>query len=245
MTYDNILFENRDGVATITLNRPDKLNAYIPQMGAEIVGAFEEARNDDSVRAVILTGTGKAFCAGVDLDYIKGVTSGEIVPEGPRLGEESFVRQWPLDALEFPKPIIAAVNGAAVGVGITMILPCDIRIAAVGAKLKLNFTRLGMLPGLGSTGLLPQLVGVGRALDLVLTGETVLAESAAEVGLVQQVVPADQLIATARQRAEAIAKSRPEVITAAKRLLRTGARDLAAAAMKREQSESAGLRKGR
>jgi len=243
MTYEHIRLDIEDGVATITLDRPDKLNAYIPAMGEEIVDAFARSRDDDAVRCVLLTGSGRAFCAGVDLDYVKGVAAGTIEAKGPRLGSEAFVRQWPLDALAYPKPIIAAVNGAAVGVGITMLLPCDIRLAAEGAKLRLNFTKLGMLPGLGSTHLLPGLVGTGKALDLILGARTLLAEEAAEVGLVDAVYPADELLAQARQRAAAIAACRPEVVAAAKQLLRSGAAEATAAAIRREQDLSAALRR--
>ena len=243
MSYENILFEVSDAVATITLNRPDKLNAYVPAMGAEIVDAFERASGDDRVRAMILTGAGRAFCAGVDLDYVKGVAAGTIEPSDPPLGQEDFVRQWPLALLDSPKPIIAAINGAAVGVGTTMILPCDIRIATAGAKLRLNFAALGMLPGLGSTHHLPALVGAGHALDLILSSATLTAERGAEIGLIQEVTPADDLLAAAQRRAAAIAAARPEVIAAAKKLLRAGARDAAATAMQRERESSSALRR--
>ncbi len=243
MSFELIRYEVADGVATVTLNRPDKLNAYVPAMGDEIVAAFAQARADDGVRCVILTGSGKAFCAGVDLDYVKAAYAGELPPGGPRLGEEAFVRQWPLDVLDFPKPVIAAVNGAAVGVGITMILPCDVRIVAAGAVLRLNFTKLGMLPGLGSTYLLPQLVGAGHALDLILGARTIDSETAIRVGLVQESVPAADLMQVARERATAIAACRPEVTAAAKRLLREGVRDAADRAMQRERDASAKLRR--
>lgn len=243
MSFELIRYEVADGVATVTLNRPDKLNAYVPAMGDEIVAAFAQAHGDDGVRCVILTGSGKAFCAGVDLDYVKAAAAGELPAGGPRLGEEAFVRQWPLDVLDFPKPVIAAVNGAAVGVGITMILPCDVRIAAAGAVLRLNFTKLGMLPGLGSTFLLPQLVGAGHALDLILGARTIDAESAMRIGLVQEVVPATDLMQVARERAAAVAACRPEVTAAAKRLLREGVRDAADRAMQRERDASAKLRR--
>ena len=243
MNYERILYEVADAIATITLNRPDKLNAYTPEMGEEIVDAFRCARDDAAVRVVILTGAGKAFCAGVDLDYVKALTSGEILPSGPRLGEEEFVRQWPLDVLDFPKPVIAALNGSAVGVGITMILPCDIRLAAEDAILRLNFTRLGMLPGLGSTDLLAKLIGIGNALDIILGARTITARAALAIGLIQEAVPSGDLLRTARDRAAAIAECRPEVTAAAKALLRHGARDACAEAMRREREASARLRR--
>jgi enoyl-CoA hydratase/carnithine racemase len=138
--------------------------------------------------------------------------------------------------------VIAAINGAAIGVGVTMTLACDIRIAASGAKLALNFAKLGILPGLGSTHLLPSLVGISRALDLVLSARTMLAEEAAQIGLVQHVVPGDSLIAEARTRAAAMAECRPEVLTAAKQLLRAGASGTMADAMRNERERGAELR---
>jgi enoyl-CoA hydratase/carnithine racemase len=240
--YERILYEIEDGIATVTLNRPDKLNAYTPEMGEEIVDAFARAREDDAARVVILTGAGRGFCAGVDLDYIKAAAAGNVPAGAPKLGEEAFVRQWPLDLLDFPKPVIAAINGAAVGVGVTMTLGCDIRLAVSGAKLALNFAKLGSLPGLGSTHLLPRLVGVARALDLVLSARTVLAEEAAQIGLVHQVVAADSLMAEARTRAAAMAELKPEVLAAAKRALHYGASATMEEAMRSERERSAELR---
>ena len=116
-----IRYEVGDAIATIAFARPEKLNAYTPEMGEEAVEAFVRAREDDAVRAVILTGEGRAFCAGVDLDYFRAhmaaAARGESLGDGPRLGEESFVRTWPLELVEYPKPVIAAINGPAFGVG--------------------------------------------------------------------------------------------------------------------------------
>jgi 2-(1,2-epoxy-1,2-dihydrophenyl)acetyl-CoA isomerase len=241
--YEKILYEVDDGIATVTLNRPDKLNAYVPEMGDEVVDAFGRARADESVRVVILTGAGRGFCAGVDLDYMKASAAGEVERKGPRLGEEGFVRQWPLDMRDYPKPVIAAINGAAIGVGVTMTLPCDVRIAAKGAKLGLTFVKLGILPGLGSTHLLPRLVGIARALDLVLTARTITAEEAASIGLVQQIVPAESLLAEARTKAAMMAQCRPEVLAAAKQALWSGTTSTMAEAMLNEREHSAALRK--
>lgn len=243
--FERILYEVSDGVAVVTLNRPEKLNAYTPEMGEEVVEAFAQARADDAVRAVIVTGAGRGFCAGVDLDYMKAAAAGKAPAGSPTLGEEAFVRQWPLDLLDYPKPVIAAINGAAVGVGVTMTLGCDIRLAASGAKLALNFAKLGILPGLGSTHLLPRLVGIARALDLVLSARTMLAEEAAEIGLVHHVVDADSLMNEARARAAAMAECRPEVLAAAKRALHYGASVRMDEAMRNERECSAELRNKR
>ena len=168
--YTLIDYEIADQIATIFLNRPEKKNAYTPNMGVEIVAALEAAMADSDVRVVILTGRGAAFCAGVDLDFMKAYMAGEDTGPGPTLGEEHLVNGWPLDVVAYPKPVIAALNGTAYGVGVTMTLGCDVRYAASGATLGLNFTTLGVLPGLGSTHHLPQLVGIGKALELILSG---------------------------------------------------------------------------
>lgn len=250
--YEDIRFEALDGVATITLHRPDKLNAYTTEMGDEVVAAFARCRDDAAVRAVVLTGAGRAFCAGVDLERLKahmstreasaaaGSVGGAKRPQ--RLGEEDFLRRLPLDLVEFPKPVIAAINGPAIGVGVTMVLPCDVRIAAEGAELGLTFAKLGLLPGLGSTHLLPRLVGMAKALELVLTARVVSAFEAREIGLVNQVVANDELLPAALDMARAMAQHRPEVLAAAKAALRFGAGATMAEAMRNEQEASAALR---
>jgi enoyl-CoA hydratase/carnithine racemase len=239
--YQMIRYEVREGIATIVFDRPEKLNAYTPEMGEEAVAAFERARADDDARVVILTGKGRAFCAGVDLDTFKAHMAGENRSSGPRLGEEAFVRTWPLELVEYPKPVIAAINGAAYGVGVTMTLGCDVRIAARSAVLGINFTRLGVLPGLGSTHHLPRLVGIGKASELVLSGAELSAEEACEIGLVQRVVDDDALMGEARALALAMAEVRPEVLVAAKRALRHGAEATLAEAIQEEQRLSGEL----
>ena len=237
--YEHILFEVREGIATITLNRPAKLNAYTPQMGSELVDAFSRVKQDDSARVAILTGAGRGFCAGVDLDILKRDREGA----ESRLGQEDFLRVFPLELAEFPKPVVAAINGPAIGVGVTMVLPCDIRIAADSAKLGLTFVKLGLLPGLGSTHWLPRLVGLARAKELVLTGRVIPAAEAAEIGLVNRVVPADTLMKVVHEMAASMAGCAPEVLARAKRALHHGAVSGMEEAMRNEESESAALRK--
>jgi 2-(1,2-epoxy-1,2-dihydrophenyl)acetyl-CoA isomerase len=241
--YQNILYEVDGGVATITLNRPDKLNAYTTEMGDEVVEAFAAAREDASVRAVILTGAGRAFCAGVDLEHLKAHMAGGNASTKAKLGEEDFLRKLPLDLVAFPKPVIAAVNGPAIGVGVTMILPCDVRIAAEGAKFGVTFAKLGLLPGLGSTHLLPRLVGMANALELVLTARVILAPEAAAIGLVNRVVPGESLLPEARAMAAMMAACKPQVLAAAKAALHFGAGATMAQAMHNEQDAGAALRK--
>jgi enoyl-CoA hydratase/carnithine racemase len=243
--YETILLERADGVATLTLNRPEKLNAYLPQMGEDLVHAFRALRDEDAVRSVILTGAGRGFCAGVDLEALKAMQSGAPAGDGPRLGEETFVRGFAQELLEYPKPVIAAINGAAIGVGVTMALPCDIRVAAESAKLGVTFAKLGILPGLGSTHLLPRIVGLAKAQELVLTARVIRAPEALEIGLVNRVVPDDRLLAEARSMAGEMAACDPDALAFAKRALQRGAVTDMAEAMRHEQEASAALREAR
>ena len=241
----NILFGVSQGIATITLNRPDKLNAYTSEMGDEVYDAFARAHDDSAISVVILTGAGRGFCAGVDLEHLKAHQAGGNASAGPRLGEEAFLKKLPLELLEFPKPVIVAINGAAIGVGVTLTLPCDVRIAAAGAKLGLTFAKLGLLPGLGSTHLLPRLVGIAKAQELVLTGRIIRAEEALEIGLVNRVVAPEELQEEARSLAAEMAAIDPAVLAAAKRALYYGASATMAEAMQNEQAQSAALRRSR
>ena len=242
MDYENILFDKSDGIATITLNRPDKLNAYTTEMGDEVTHAFRRVQRDDDVRVIILTGAGKAFCAGADLEHLKAHEAGHNVSKGPRLGEEDFLRKLPLEIHESAKPVIAAMNGHAVGVGMTMAMPCDIRIAAEDAKLGFIFGRLGILPGLGSTHLLPALVGMAKAQELVLTARKILGTEAAQIGLVNHAVPKEDVLPRARALATEMSELDPHVLAYAKRALHFGVSHSMAAAMKNEQAQSAELK---
>jgi 2-(1,2-epoxy-1,2-dihydrophenyl)acetyl-CoA isomerase len=237
-----ILTDVADGIGTLTLNRPEKLNAYTTEMGDEVTSAIRAWRDDPAVRVVILTGAGRGFCAGVDLEHLKAHQAGQNASNGPRLGDEDFLKQLPLELTEYPKPLIAAVNGAAIGVGVTMILPCDIRIAADSAKLGLAFVKLGILPGLGSTHLLPRIVGRAKALELVLSARTIGAAEAAACGLVNRVVPAEKLLADARELAAAIAAHPPAAVAAAKAAINYGHAHSMSEAMRNEERASGWLR---
>ncbi len=245
MPYSNILLELDGGVATITLNRPDKLNAYTTEMGEEFTQAFRALENDPAVRVVVITGAGRAFCAGVDLEHLAAHAQGKNVSTGPRLGEEDFLRQLPLEMRASKKPIIAAINGHAIGVGMTMAMPCDVRIAAEDAKLGFVFGRLGILPCLGSTHLLPQLVGMARAQELVLTAKKILGSEAAAIGLVNRALPRDEVLPTARAMALEMCEVDPIVLAYAKHALQYGAAHTMAQAMKNEQVQSARLKADR
>lgn len=239
---DEVLCEVSDGVATVTLNRPEKLNAYVPEMGDALLRTFRELRDDAAVRVVILTGAGRAFCAGVDLEALKSSQSGDAKT---RLGAEEFLTAFPVEVSRYPKPVIAALNGHAIGVGITMALPCDLRVAAEDAKIGLTFAKLGILPGLGSTSLLPRLVGPARARELVLTAEPVRGREAEEIGLVNRAVPAAQVLDTARELAGKMVACDPLVLAAAKRVLLRGSELGLEEALENERTESAELRKQR
>jgi enoyl-CoA hydratase/carnithine racemase len=241
--YQHILLDIADNIATVTLNRPEKLNAYTVDMGEEIVDVFDQLRDDDTARVIILTGAGRGFCAGVDLDHMKEQATATDL-EGPRLGEERLVREFPLTLLNYPKPVIAAINGHAIGVGITMVLPCDIRLAASSAKLGLTFAKMGILPGLGSTYLLPRLVGASKARELVLSSGVIEAAEGAAIGLINRVVAPDELMSVAREMAVSMAQCKPALLAAAKGLLLSGESEAVAVAMRREQQASGDLRKG-
>jgi 2-(1,2-epoxy-1,2-dihydrophenyl)acetyl-CoA isomerase len=245
LAHENILIDVTDGIGTITLNRPERLNAYTTEMGDEVTEVLRGWREYDAVRAVIVTGAGRGFCAGVDLDHLKAHQAGGNASKGPRLGEEDFLKKLPAELVAYPKPLIAAVNGAAIGVGVTMILPFDIRIASETAKLGLAFVKLGILPGLGSTHLLPRIVGRAKALELVMSARTILAPEAHEIGLVNAVVPGEKLMDSAREMAASIAAHRPEVVAAAKAVVNYGAEHTIEEAMGNEESTSAELRKKR
>jgi enoyl-CoA hydratase/carnithine racemase len=232
-----LLVEKSDGIATLTLHRPDRLNAYTPEMGDALCQAFRALRDDDEVRVVILTGAGRAFCSGVDLEVLQSASD----EERAKMGAADFIRVLPAELVEYPKPTIAAINGAAIGVGLTMVLPLDVRIAAADAKLGLTFAKLGILPGLGSTHLLPRLVGPARARELVLSARVLRGEEACRIGLVQESLPAEDVLPAARTLASQMAAHDPQVLAHAKRALAFGERADLAAALENEARASASL----
>lgn len=237
--YQEISYAVNEGIATIVLNRPQRLNAYTPDMGEELVHAIRGALKDEAVRALIVTGAGRAFCAGADRDFLKG----ERGRSGYLLGEEPFISEFASEMAYAAKPIIAAVNGAATGIGTTMLLPFDLRIATEQASFGFPFVGLGIVPGLGASYFLPRLVGTAKARELMLSGTTVNASEALNIGLVSAVVPADQLGAAAIEAARAMICHSPEAIEACKRVLNVGANASLPEAMAFERQESARLRR--
>jgi enoyl-CoA hydratase/carnithine racemase len=209
MAFTTIRYEVADGLATITLDRPDKLNAWTPVMGAELLQAFRDADRDRAVRAVIFTGAGRAFCAGADMDFFAGqIRDGGGTTAGSG-GGPGRVEEFPTLMQRMSKPTIAAINGFALGIGCTMTLLCDVRLAAAEAKMGFLFPRMGVMAELGSTFLLPRLVGLGRACELMFTGKMYPSDELARVGLVNHVVPGAELLARAGELAHEMMQCAP------------------------------------
>lgn len=193
MSYETILYEVNTGILTITLNRPDTLNAANDTMLEELQEAFKQAKRDDDVRVVVLTGAGRGFCAGQDLASVQERMSDE--EEALDYGEHlrQTYNRLILRMRRLPKPIIAAVNGVAAGAGMSMVMACDLRIAVESASFLQAFVKVGLVPDSGSTWMLPRLLGLARAMDLMLTGRRISAQEALEWGLVSRVVEDDAL----------------------------------------------------
>src|SRR2546422_3144469 len=203
MSYEQILYDVADSVATITLNRPDRLNAVTARSIDELIAAFDAADADDGVRAVIVTGAGRAFCAGADL----GAGGGTFDRADRSTADEhrDGGRRVTLRIFDLKKPVIAAINGPAVGFGVTLTLPMDVRLASTAARLGFVFTRRGVVPEACSAWFLPRLVGMSQAAEWVLTGRVFSAEEALAGRLVSQVVAPDALLPAARALAREIA----------------------------------------
>jgi enoyl-CoA hydratase/carnithine racemase len=215
--YEQIATETSGGVLTITLNRPERLNAWTAQMGSELRTAFDRADLDDEVRAIIVTGAGRGFCAGADLasgadtfDYRKHDSAGQARDNG---GE------FTLRAFESTKPVIAAINGPAVGVGATMTLPMDVRLAAEDARIGFVFARRGIIPEACSSWFLPRVVGISRAMEWVSTGRVFSAQEGHEAGLIRSLHPQGELLDAARALAHEIAENSAPVSVALARQL--------------------------
>ncbi len=210
-------YELSSGIVTITLDRPDKLNAFNSAMMQDLLEAFDRVDSDDGVRAVIVTGAGRAFCAGADLDEGFGAGGGE--------GEEFRDRggRIALRIRDCLKPVIGVVNGAAAGAGATMLLAMDMRVAAPNARFLFPYTRIGMVPEGCSSWLLPRLVGPAQAMEWALWGATVSAEEALATGLVKTVLPLDEAMAYAGGRAaEIVRTTSPVAVALTRRMMWAG-----------------------
>jgi len=215
LAYETVVYEKEDGIAVMTLNRPDKKNAFDAQMQAEMDAVLTEVAKDKEARVLIITGAGKAFCSGADIEYLMS------------LGEQHTLHQTTMEEMirgdgnilttvlkirNLPKPVIAAVNGVAAGGGLALALACDIRLASEAARFNMIFTKRGVIPESGSTFTLPRLVGTARALEMIFTADTVSAAEADRIGMVNKVVPAGQLIKAAKQLAASMVQNSPLAI---------------------------------
>jgi enoyl-CoA hydratase/carnithine racemase len=194
------------GVAVMTLNRPDRLNTWGGDIATSFYAGLDRAEQDPAVRVIVLTGRGKAFCAGAQLGSMGNVSQSIETTDEGKLASLIGDRQ-PHYLTTLSKPVVAAINGSCVGIGFTQALMCDVRFAAAGAKFAASFARRGLIAEYGVSWILPRLTGWGVALDLLLSGRTFLADEAAELGLVKAVVPPEQLMAHAMAYAEDIAQN--------------------------------------
>jgi enoyl-CoA hydratase/carnithine racemase len=246
MNYREISYDVLEGVATITLNRPERLNAFTPVMLDEWTSAIDRARDDDAVRVVVVTGQGRGFCAGMDVGQEvagEGVLHGESGPAERRNSLRYTVHRVPRALQLLDKPYIAAVNGAAVGAGMDMASMADIRFASDNARFGMAYVKMGIVPGDGGCYFLPRIVGVQKALELIWSGALIDAQEAARIGYVLRVYPAESLLSETQSFARQLAEGPAVAIQLAKRLVYRGlevgldqALDLAQSAMTIAQS---------
>jgi len=215
MPFEQILTEQRGRVVIITRNDPEHLNALGEPLETEMRQAIEEANNDPSVGAIVLTGAGRAFCAGANMrGWDRGITQSEEDGRDMRLRAER--ENW-VSFVQRSKPIIVAINGHAIGAGLTITLPCDVRIASDQARMAMRFVRVGVFPELASTRILVEIVGLTQALELMLSGRIIDAQEAGRIGLVNRVVPHEQLLDHAVETAAEIAFNPAESVAGIKR----------------------------
>ncbi len=232
MSYETILYEVDDAILTITLNRPDKLNAFTTQMLSELIDAFDRADHDDAVKVVIVTGAGRAFCAGADLSAGAATFDRAARPDRPQVplgadGQSDLTSDAARDGggrvtlriFSCLKPVIAAVNGPAVGVGATMLLPMDIRLASAEARFGFVFVRRGIVPEACSSWFLPRIVGMSQALEWMFTGRVFPAGEALAARLVSAVHPPGELLPAARALAREIAENASVSVALARQML--------------------------
>ncbi len=216
MEFKNIIVEIKDSVGLIKMNRPEAMNALNSQTLGELKEAVSQLKDDDSVRVIVITGEGKAFVAGADIAEMKDMT-GEQAEEFSRTGQKVFNK-----IAKIKKPVIAAVNGFALGGGCELAMACDIRIASEKAKLGQPEVNLGVIPGFAGTQRLSRLVGAAKAKELIFTADMVDAQTALSIGLVNQVVPAEQLMDTCMEMAKKIASKGPKAVKLAKKVINEG-----------------------
>ena len=237
-TYQQILFDVRDGVAQITLNRPEAMNTWTAIMSNELSDAMHRCNDDNAIRAVVLTGAGdRAFCAGADLGRGGSTFSGRDRPDEARRPTKPAIYPY-----QIGKPVIAALNGHAIGVGITYPMLADVRFVAETAKIAFPFVRRGVLPELGSHTVLAQVIGLSRAADLLLSGRTISGAEAAAMGLASRALPQKEVLPAALDMARDIAaNAAPASVAIAKRLLWNGMSATVGEMMQRENPAFAWL----
>ena len=212
-TPETLLLHDDDGIRVITLNRPERLNAWTYQMGRELSEAVDAANRDEAIDAIVVTGAGRGFCAGADIEAVfDAQAKGKEVREGGR------TRDW-VQQVRDSKPMVAAINGPAIGVGLTQVLSMDYLLAADDAKLSLRFVKMGLVPELASSQFVLTRVGFGKANELMLTGKTILGDEAAAIGLVDRVVAPDQLLGEALTIARAMGSNPHAAVRATKQLI--------------------------
>jgi len=233
MSYETILTENRDGVLVITMNRPERLNAWTRQMGGELRAAIENANDDDDVNAIVVTGAGRGFCAGADIEAVfKAQADGQADSssnEGPG--------DW-VGLVRESKPMVAAINGPAIGVGLTQILPMDYLVAAQGAKLSMRFVKMGITPELASSHYLFARVGFGQASELMLTGKTIPADEALALGLVDKLVDPEALLDSAVEVARAMGENPQSALRHIKALISANAAETDMRAVQKREMQA-------
>jgi 2-(1,2-epoxy-1,2-dihydrophenyl)acetyl-CoA isomerase len=232
VTYEEIVVAVGP-VTRITLNRPDKLNALTHRMSDELGRAFAQAGDDADVRAIVLTGAGRGFCAGQDLSEFESAYRAGERPDIRRHLEASYHRLIP-QIVGMPKPVVAAVNGVAAGAGVSLAVACDVRLASEEARFLQAFVKIGLIPDSGGTWLLPRVIGYARALELSISGDPIDARRALEIGLVNTVVPAERFEAEVEGYAARLAALPTAAIAATKELLGNAPRVELDEALRRE-----------
>ena len=216
--YNSLLYTNIDGVCTITLNRPDVYNAFNEELSAELIDALKKTAKDDSIRVVVLTGAGKAFCSGQDLQDVKKA-------DGNRSLGDSVLRRYNpmiLGVREMPKPVICRLNGVAAGAGASLAMACDIIVSSESAVLVQAFANIGLVLDSGSSFFLPNLIGYNKAFEFCTLGSKVTASEAHKLGIINKLVPLEELDAAVKEYADRYAAAAPRSMTLIKKMLNKG-----------------------
>lgn len=223
MDYEHLSYTKEEGIATITLNRPQKLNAFTPAMYQGLSEIIEEVASDDDVRVLVITGKGRAFCVGADVKGLEqGLSKHQQAPAQPEPSADMVRKILTVPLWGMDKPVIAAINGIAAGGGLDAACACDIRIASERATFSSVFVRRGIVPTMGGTYFLPRLIGVDKACEMIWTGDLIDAREAERIGLVTKVVPHDELEAATEELALKLVKGPPLAIAKSKRLIYSG-----------------------